>query len=429
MNNASLAQWLERLETLHPKEIDLGLDRVSSVARKMNLLPVTVPVITVAGTNGKGSTCAVLEAVLEQCGCVVGMSSSPHFLRFNERIRVGCNEVPDELIITAFEQIEIARDDISLTYFEFATLAALWVFREQPVDVVVLEVGLGGRLDAANMVDATVAIVTSIALDHQDWLGDTREQIALEKAGIFRAGQPVVIADPQPPASLLAKAIELGVEAQCVGRDFLVTEEGTGGWTGTLRNGDGSVRSLPAGLAKPLLPVNMGAALQALLLLGEDFSDTQLHDALARIKLRGRLEHLEIGGRHYVLDVAHNPASVENLLKYIATSSFSGKTISLFSIMSDKDVRAVARACSGYFSAWFLGDQPGIARALGAAESADILREEGNQMISVSKNIRQAFRRAQTVMSEGDRLVVFGSFSTVAAVQVLLEKDARKDVS
>ncbi|MEH6567790.1 MAG: bifunctional tetrahydrofolate synthase/dihydrofolate synthase [Halioglobus sp.] len=426
MSKASLAQWLERLETLHPREIDLGLERVSSVALKMNLLPATVPVITVAGTNGKGSTCAVLEAVLMQCGRVVGVSSSPHFLRFNERIRVAGSEVPDELIIAAFEQIEIAREDISLTYFEFATLAALWVFRERAVDVMVLEVGLGGRLDAANIVDATVAIVTSIALDHQDWLGDTREQIAVEKAGIFRAGQPAVIADPVPPQSLLARANELGVAAHALDRDFFVSEHNTG-WTATLLNVDGSERKLPLDLAKPLLPVNIASALQALLLLGEAFSDEQLLDALEGIKLRGRLEHLEIGGRHYLLDVAHNLASVDKLLKNIDSSYCNGKTISLFSIMSDKDVRAVVQACSGYFSAWFLGDQPGNTRAMGAAELAQILREEGNQMISVSKNIRQAFRRAQTVMAEGDRLVVFGSFFTVAAVLPLLEKDAGKE--
>ena len=428
MSNASLAQWLERLETLHPREIDLGLDRVSSVALKMNLIPVTVPVITVAGTNGKGSTCAVLEAVLVQCGRVVGVSSSPHFLHFNERIRVAGNEVPDDLIVAAFEQIEIAREDISLTYFEFATLAALWVFRERAVDVMVLEVGLGGRLDAANMVDATVAIVTSIALDHQGWLGDTREQRAVEKAGIFRAGQLAIIADTEPPRSLLAKADEIGVQAHCLGRDFFVSEHGSG-WTATLLNADGSKRKLPEDLAKPLLPVNMAAAIQALLLLGETFSDEQLLDAFGSIKIRGRLEHLEIGGRLYLLDVAHNPAAVDKLLKDIDSSSCNGKTISLFSIMSDKDVRAVVQACSGYFSAWFLGDQPGNTRAMGAAELAQILREEGNEMISVSKNIRQAFRRAQTVMADGDRLVVFGSFFTVAAVLPALEKDSGKEFS
>lgn len=204
MSNRSLEDWLQWLERIHPREIELGLERVLQVAKQLQLVPLSVPVITVAGTNGKGSTVAVMEALLNAAGKRTGAYTSPHFLHFNERIRVAATDVEDSDIIAAFTAIEEARGDIALTYFEYATLAALWVFRSQQVDVVLLEVGLGGRLDAVNIVDATVAVITSIALDHQDWLGNTRGVIAVEKAGILRSGAAAVIADPDPPAELLA---------------------------------------------------------------------------------------------------------------------------------------------------------------------------------------------------------------------------------
>ena len=206
MTSKTLAQWLQHLETLHPNEMELGLERVSQVADTLGLLPLSSPVVTVAGTNGKGSTVAVLESLLRECGFRPGAFTSPHFLRFNERIRVDGNEAQDEQLIAAFEAIEGVRDGVSLTYFEFSTLAALMVFEREEVDYVLLEVGLGGRLDSANMVDADIAVITSIDLDHQDWLGDTRGVIAREKAGIMREGKPVVIADPEPPGELLEVA-------------------------------------------------------------------------------------------------------------------------------------------------------------------------------------------------------------------------------
>ncbi len=425
MSNTTLAQWLQRLELLHPREIELGLDRITAVANNMQLLPLKPQVITVAGTNGKGSTVAVLEAVLAEMGCVTGSCTSPHLLHFNERIRIAGLAVEDEEIIAAFEQIDTARGEISLTYFEFATLAALVIFAQRTVDVVILEVGLGGRLDAVNMVDATVAVITSIDLDHQEWLGDTREQIAREKAGILRAGKSAVIADTRVPMSLRDTVRELECQAYYSGEDYTI-EHCDKTWQAQLCKLDGQCRQLPEMPLTAVLPDNICAALQALLLLGREFSDPQLFRALQGMRLRGRRELQVIAGREYLLDVAHNPAAINKLLEYIDVTPCNKKTIALFSAMADKDYGAMTGACAGRFDAWFTADQPANPRAARGSDIAAQLREQGVEMISVSKNIRQAFRRAQRVMDEGDRLVVFGSFYTVADVMPLLEKDSGK---
>ncbi len=421
----SLAQWLQRLESIHPREIELGLGRVSAVADQLQLLPVTQSVVSVAGTNGKGSTVAVLEAVLAEMGCVTGACTSPHFIRFNERIRVGGMAVSDEDITRAFEQIDIARGDISLTYFEFATLAALLIFRQHKVEVVVLEVGLGGRLDAVNIVDASVAVITSIDLDHQDWLGDSRDLIAIEKAGILRAGRAAVIAETDPPATLLECIAEVGCEAYFSGGEYHLQSDGTT-WHADLRRSDGGSRHIPNMPTQAVLEANICAALQALLLIDREFSDAQLTQALAALRIRGRRELQTIAGRSYLLDVAHNPASINKLLEYIDSRPCNGRDIALFSVMSDKDSRGMIELCKGRFEAWFTADQPDNPRAAKAADIADLLRAQGHPMISVSKNIRQAFRRAQSLMAEEDRLVVFGSFYTVAGVFPLLEKDHQR---
>jgi len=425
MSKTTLAQWLQRLELLHPSEIDLGLERVSTVANKMHLLPLAQEVITVAGTNGKGSTVAVLEAVLAEMGCKTGACTSPHLLRFNERIRVAGVEVDDQEIVQAFEQIETARGDISLTYFEFATLAALVIFRRRDVDLVILEVGLGGRLDAVNMVDGTVAVITSIDLDHQDWLGDSREQIAREKAGILRCGQGAVIAEPNPTASLRECVADVACKPYYSGEDYFLEIDGVC-WQARLRLLNGQVRQIPKMQITAVLPENICAALQALLLVGREFTNQQLSRAMDGLQLRGRRELQTIAGREYLLDVAHNPASIDKLLEYIALTPCNNKTIALFSTMADKDYGAMIRACDGRFEAWFTADQPANPRAAKGADIATQLSAEGVQRVSVSKNIRQALRRAQSVMAQGDRLVVFGSFYTVAGVLPLLEKDSGK---
>jgi dihydrofolate synthase/folylpolyglutamate synthase len=417
MVKQSLAQWLQRLEGLHPRAIELGLARVASVAEALDLLPVQVPVVSVAGTNGKGSTVAVLEALLDSSGRLAGVYTSPHLLRFNERIRVGGVEASDEEIVAAFERIDSARGTTSLTYFEFATLAALLVFRARQVEVMVLEVGLGGRLDAVNIVDPTVAVITRIDLDHQDWLGDTRDSIAREKAGIMRAGRAVVIGDPQPPATLLDSATTVGAQpVLCLGSDFGFEPLEAGSWRG--RIGARVLPELPRG---PLLPENICSALQAASLLGVETGDGQLQELLRGAGPRGRCELRVIAGREYLLDVAHNPAAVQKMVEYSLLTHCKGKTISLFSVMADKDVEAMIAAAGKHFEAWFVADQPGNSRAASGADIAAALYAAGQAMVSVSKNLRQALRRAQGVMREGDRLVIFGSFSTIAAVLPLLE--------
>lgn len=425
----TLAQWLQHLETIHPREMELGLDRVSTVARQLGLLPVTVPVVTVAGTNGKGSTVAMLESLLRESGASVGAFTSPHFLRFNERIRIDGEDATDAEIVAAFTAIEAARGDVTLTYFEFANLAALWVFRERAVDMVVLEVGLGGRLDAANMVDADVAVITRIDLDHQEWLGDTRGAIAREKAGIMRPGRPVVIADPSPPPELLACAAESGAEPALVLGDAFGYEKPGEHWHATLTQRDGTRRRLPDLPSVALLPANICAAMQAVEWLGVRFTDAMLRQALDKVSATGRCERQTVAGKSYLLDVAHNPSAINNLLENIDATPCKGKVIALFSAMKDKPVAEMVALCAGHFDAWFLGEQPDNPRAMKADDIAGILREQELFRVSLSKNLRQAFRRAQSVMGPEDLLVVFGSFFTVAAVLPQLEKDRVKAVS
>lgn len=422
MNNTSLEQWLQRLETIHPTEMELGLERVSRVAHTLALLPVSQPVITVAGTNGKGSTVAVLEALLHECGYRTGTFTSPHLLRFNERIRVAGAEASDAEIIAAFAAIDEARGEVSLTYFEFAALAALLVFKAREPDILVLEVGLGGRLDAVNIVDPSVAVITSIDLDHQGWLGDSRGKIAREKAGILREGRPAVVADPDPPAELLRCITEVKAHpALFLGKEFTLAT-GQEEWRAVVQGANGEPRELAAQRCGSMLPENSCAAIQAALLLGITVGDEGISRALACAALAGRRQQEQIDGRDYVLDVAHNPAAVQKLIDYLSDTPCEGKTIGLFSVMSDKDLQSIVGTAVGHIDAWFLAEQPNNQRAACAADIAGVLGEAGQGMISISKNLRQAFRRAQSVMTEGDRLVVFGSFTTVAGVLPLLDK-------
>lgn len=426
MNSAPLEQWLQKLETIHPAEVELGLERVTIVAGRLQLLPVVQPLITVAGTNGKGSTVAVLEALLNEVGRTTGTYTSPHFRRFNERIKVAGVEVEDAAIIEAFSAIDEARGEISLTYFEFATLAALWIFKAVAPDFVILEVGLGGRLDAVNIADPSLAIITSIDLDHQSWLGHSRDEIAREKAGIVRAGRPVVVAEPHPPQALLDCLIEVGAApVQFYGSDFSIEVTGSQ-WQGTLQNLDGTERLLGPLPMSGLLPQNIAAAAQGLLSLGVDFTNEDLAQALEGVAVTGRRQSLRIAESEVVLDVAHNPAAVKKLVEYLSLTPCKKRVIAIFSAMSDKDIQGMADAATGYFDAWFLADQPHNDRAAKASDVAQALRKAGQGMISISKNLRQAFRRAQSIAGPGDRVVVFGSFYTVAEVLPLLEKDQRK---
>jgi dihydrofolate synthase/folylpolyglutamate synthase len=429
MSRDALEQWLQRLESIHPREVELGLDRVAAVARMLELLPVQQRVVTVAGTNGKGSTVAVLEALMRAQGLRTGAYTSPHFLRFNERIRVDGVEAGDAEIVEAFAAIDAARGDVSLTYFEFATLAALWVFQRAELDVLLLEVGLGGRLDAVNVVDPSVAVITGIDLDHQGWLGESREEIAREKAGILRRDSPAVIAERDPPDSLRERAAGSGADPVLfLGEDFALEQAGSR-WKGWLSHRGGDSMELSLEPCGGLLPENVGAALQAALVLGVEFDPASTGPVLQGLDPVGRRQRRKIGGRHYLLDVAHNPAAVNKMLEDRCINNCNKRKIAIFSAMADKDIDGMLVPAAGCFDAWFLADQPDNPRAAAAADIAAVLRQAGQGMISISRNLRQALRRAQQVAGEGDLLVVFGSFHTVAAVLPQLERDAGREVT
>jgi len=427
MSDTPLEQWLRHLENLHPNAVELGLERVSRVAHSLGLLPVARPVVTVAGTNGKGSAVAVLDSVLTASGLVTGCFTSPHFARFNERIRVAGEEASDREIVAAFELIEAARETTSLTYFEFSTLAALLVFRNMAVDVTILEVGLGGRLDSTNMVDPDIAVITSIALDHQDWLGDNREAIAREKAGIMRANIPVIIADSDPPSALIECARRVGAEPVLrLGEGFGFADH-SGRPTAWVTTPDGQCRAVPRGGPPGLLADNIVAGLQAAILVRPQLSDEEIQRGLAGVRMRGRRQLQEMGDFRYLLDVAHNPASVYKMLEYIDATDCNGKIFALFSAMKDKAVDDMLDLCGDRFDAWFVADQPDNQRAMAAPELDRLLRARDQVVVSVSESVGQAFHRARSTMAAGDTLVVFGSFFTVAGVLPLLEQDHSAD--
>ena len=411
---SSLAEWLAYLETLHPKAISLGLERVRAVHDRLALAPAC-PVVTVTGTNGKGSTCAFIERMLSAGGYRVGLYTSPHLLRYNERVRIAGAEATDAELTAAFAAVEAVRQDIPLTYFEFGTLAALWLFARVQTDALVLEVGLGGRLDAVNIVDADVAVVTTIAIDHTDYLGLTREDIGREKAGIFRTGRVAVCADPDPPTALVDHARAIGAVLLRIGVDFgFVAEEMQWRYFGP-----GGARH---GLPYPALRgryqlVNAAAALTALDALRARLPVDMgaVRDALVSIELPGRFQVLP-GRPVTVLDVAHNVQAARALADTVAAMGFHPQTLSVFGIMADKDIDAVIAALKPRVDQWLVATLPPPRGA-----TAMLLRQRLEQAGIAPDAIRTfddagaAYRAAREIAAEADRIIVFGSFLTVAA--------------
>ncbi len=422
-----LSAWLAHLEALHPlgaAGIELGLERVRQVQAQLGQRQ-SVPLITVAGTNGKGSTCALLDAILGQAGYRVGLYSSPHLLRFNERVRVAGRSIGDAALCAAFARVEAARQaagGTALTYFEFGTLAAWECFTAAGVDVIILEVGLGGRLDAVNCYDADCAVITSIDLDHCDYLGQTRESIGYEKAGILRAGRPLVCADPAPPASVLDSAAAGGAQLKTLGRAFGFTPQGSRWqyWSAA-----GARLELPL----PALPGahqlgNAAAALCALESLGERLPLTLLdiENGLTRVSLPGRFD-LRPGPVEVLLDVAHNPQAARALAASLRQQPCRGATWAVFGMLRDKDIKAVVAAMGDVVNHWLPCTLPGP-RAASADELAAILVEQGLAApVQGYASAARAFRAARKAANEGDRILAFGSFLTVAAV---LRQLARK---
>jgi dihydrofolate synthase/folylpolyglutamate synthase len=414
MHFDSLQGWLAWQESLHPKAIDLGLERAARVFRALNPQHLKPPTITVAGTNGKGSCVAFLEAIYRVQGYRVGAYTSPHLVNYNERIKIDGQAVADATICAAFERIEAIRDGVSLSYFEFGTLAALDIFRRSGVDVQLLEVGLGGRLDAVNIVDADAAIVTTICIDHSDWLGETREAIGSEKAGIFRAGRPAVIGDPEPPESLIRCAVRENTRLYRIGREFGYRKNGT------LWNWFAGDKRLP-GLPLPALKgEHQFRNAAAVLLAVEAMQDVLPVDAeaisrgLAEVRLAGRFQLIESDAVPVLLDVGHNPQAARTLLEHIGANYCNRRIRAVFAMMKDKDIKGVIDIMRPAVREWYISPLSNP-RAADSASIRAIFDSCGvEQVFSGFKDFSEAFAAAQTGAGQDDLIVVFGSFFLVS---------------
>jgi dihydrofolate synthase/folylpolyglutamate synthase len=413
----TLAGWLAYIEQQHPQAIALGLDRVERVRAAMGLAPA-VPVITVAGTNGKGSTCAMLEAILSAAGYRVGLYTSPHLLRYNERVRIAGREAGDAALVEAFSRVEAARTQTAgntrLTYFEFGTLAAVDLFLRSAVDVLVLEVGMGGRLDAVNVFDADCAIITGIALDHVDYLGATREAIGHEKAGIFRRGKPAVIADPAPPASVLAHAHAIGALPLRIGQDFGYRAH-MDQWFFRGPSGEKPGMNFPT-LSGRVQLQNASAVFAALDVLQRTLpvSAQDLRCGLAAVSLPGRFQLLP-GRPAVVLDVAHNPHAAEVLAGNLSGMGAYARTWAVFGMLRDKDIAGVVSVLAGHVDAWLACTLP-PPRGATAAELSQVLRQAGVNAVREYASPALAYAAARSGAADNDRIIVFGSFHTVAEI-------------
>ncbi len=420
----TLAEWLTVQESVHPKSIDMQLTRVAPVARALGVAAPAFPVITVGGTNGKGSVAAHLEALLRAVGASTGLFTSPHFVRYNERIRVDGADVEDAQLIEAFERIEAARGTITLTFFEYNTLAALLVFTARAVDVAVLEVGLGGRLDATNLVDADVAVLASVGLDHRDWLGETLELIGAEKAGIFRTARPAILGTPDMPASVYAALTALGSTAHVAERDFS-WRVGAGRWDylGLKR----SLRDLPpSALAGSIQYRNAATALAALEALLDDsrqrpavralgarlapLDAAAVSRALPAVRLAGRFQIVP-GDVEWILDIAHNEPAARVLAAQLREREHRGQTLAVIGVLADKDAAAIGAALAALVDRWIVCTLPGprgcsaeeLARRLGFAAGA----------MTLAPSVVAGCEQARALSRPGDRVVVCGSVHTV----------------
>jgi dihydrofolate synthase / folylpolyglutamate synthase len=415
MRYSSLADWLAWLEQSHPKEIDLGLVRIRKVAARLELLTPRAKIITVAGTNGKGSCSTATAGLLRAAGFKVGLYTSPHLLHYAERIQVNGKAVADEYICAAFEKIADAAAEISLTYFEYGTLAALIIFAQQNVDYMVLEVGLGGRLDAVNILDADVAVITSIAIDHQEWLGNDRETIGAEKAGILREEQLFICADEAPPDSVVHKASQLKTLAFYIGKDFsFFVDEGYSHiqWQGKTR--EGKSISLPS-MRVPSLPLqSMAAAVQTFFLLGHSLSTELIEHSLLNLVLLGRHQQVVYRDRSFILDVAHNPAATAYFAKRLSAEPFMGRTFAIVAMMRDKDRSASLANLIDIVDQWCLLDLD-VPRAANVVELTENLAGLGKSVYA-SGNSQLLMQRVLSQAQAEDRILVFGSFFTVAEV-------------
>ncbi|BDU15813.1 bifunctional tetrahydrofolate synthase/dihydrofolate synthase [Lysobacter auxotrophicus] len=431
----TLADWLQTIERIHPRSIDMGLDRIRVVAQALKLGPPGKAVITVGGTNGKGSTVAFIESIARAAGWKVGAYTSPHLLAYNERVRIDGADAPDDALIEAFEAIEAARGDTPLTYFEYGTLAALWRFERAGLDLAILEVGLGGRLDATNLVDADVAVITTVDLDHQDYLGDDREQIGAEKVGIARAWKPLVLGDDDPPSSVLGHAYRIGAPTWRIANDFffkpLPPSLDAGGNAQPSRwqwREIGKRLELPVPqLAAPVQLRNAAVAIAALRSLKTRPKPLPQHayaDGIANAHVGGRLQRFERDGVEVVVDVGHNPQAARALADWLRAAPTPGRVIAVYAALSDKDVAGVVEAVAPVVDRWHLagladagprgGDVAALAARLAGTAAADGTRHA---------DVAQALHAARAEAKAGDRVLVFGSFHTAASALESLARD------
>ena len=422
--SASLDDWLDYISAVNPREIELGLDRVARVWELMGAGKPGRKVITVAGTNGKGTCVAALESLLCCAGKLVGCYTSPHLYRFNERVRIAGLPVDDSELCRAFAAIDQARGVILLSYFEFATLAAFYLFREADVEVAVLEVGLGGRLDAVNIIDADVAVITSISLDHTDWLGDDLETIGREKAGIMRRGKPAICADTRAPASVAEQAAALGVTLYRLGHEFRVEKDAEGRlWHFQGVTDKGREVVVDSLRVTGLLPENLAAAMQALLLL--NLLEERCLGGLSGLRVAGRLEERTHrgSGRRLLLDVAHNPAAARHLAARLACfrkDNPDSRVAAVLAVMADKDVESMTAALQTGVDIWYIA-QVDLARCMPASEVAQIVAGQTAKQPVAYSTVAQALDAAVAATTEQDLVLVTGSFHTVAALDGLTE--------
>ena len=405
-----LGQWLAYQQTVHPRDVAMGLDRVAEVFRRLGLGRPGRHVITVGGTNGKGSTVAFIEAMARAAGLAVGAYTSPHLRRYNERIRLHGQDATDAALVAAFERIEAARGDIALTYFEFGTLAALVLMEAAGLDLAILEVGLGGRLDAVNIVDPDVAVITTVDLDHQDYLGDDREAIGAEKAGILRAGKPCVLGEKDPPSSVLRHAYAIGAFAIRGYSDYLVNDL-EDGWR--WREPGYQVDLPDPGMEAPAQRANAAAAIAALRALHLDVPDRALREGVRDARVPGRLQRLP-GAPERVLDVAHNPQGARQLGEWLG--AHPRPTVAVFSALGDKDVAGIVTPVAAHVLAWHLGPITDAGpRGLDVATlEARVRAALPDAVLHAHPSLRAARAAAADDIGPAGRVLVYGSFHTVA---------------
>nr|WP_320135188.1 bifunctional tetrahydrofolate synthase/dihydrofolate synthase [uncultured Amphritea sp.] len=420
----TLSQWLEWIETNHPVDlIELGLDRLREVYERMNLDLSSSRIIIVGGTNGKGSTIAMLDQVLRDQGKTVGCFTSPHFLRYNERIKLAGQPVNDDLIVRAFAAIEQARGDVRLTYFEYNTLAALHVFALEQPEVMLLEVGLGGRLDAINIIDADISVVTTVSVDHVDWLGDDREQIGYEKAGIYRSDRPAVCGDPCAPQKLIDHATAIGAKLFLRGRDFNLSTDVDDGWLWQGEQLNGNMLTV-SGLPEITLPkANAATVLQVLNLLDMMPEPDDLRQSLTRATLTGRMQKVRVGAVDYTLDVAHNPEAAAYLADRLEGQSVKGRTLMVLGMLADKDIDQVLACLKPVIDEWYL-----VTLNKPRGQKAAALREKLAKLgvintVQTYASVAEALESVAHDATPDDRVIIAGSFFTVSDALMALNME------